>query len=143
MQNKVESINSTNRYTQLSNITLDNLSADNIPVINTKSEMPNSFNFTIEEKIILGKKHQIQKNTKCEAIELNLPMLILTTITNSKFIDYGSMVDSNKKKQSLEDDESLESDTSIKSTEQQDTDTNGSLLLRIESPVKSSYHLAL
>ena len=47
------------------------------------------------------------------------------------------MADSNKKKQALEDDESLESNTSIKNTAQEDTDTKGSLLLRIETPVKS------
>ena len=53
------------------------------------------------------------------------------------------MEDSNKKKQALEDDESKENHTSTKSTAQEDTDTNGSLLLRIETPVKSSYLFAL
>ena len=55
MQNKLDSMNSTNGYTQLSNNTLNNLFGHNMPGIDTKSEMPNSFNFTIEEKIILGK----------------------------------------------------------------------------------------
>ena len=55
MQNNLDWINSTNGYTQLSNNTLNNLSAHNMPGIDTKSEMSSSFNFTIEEKIILGK----------------------------------------------------------------------------------------
>ena len=64
-------------------------------------------------------------------------------IDNYYLTDYGSMVDGNKKKQTLEYDESMENNTSTKSTAQEDADTNGSLLLRIETPVKSSYLLVL
>ena len=61
MPDKLDSIKSTKGFTQLSNNSLNNLPADNIPTIDTDSETPNSFNFTIEEKIILGKKPYIEK----------------------------------------------------------------------------------